>query len=134
MRKTSLPGDVMVVVEVEPGNVLPEPHEAGVDVDGGLPPASTRGVPLGPELRAAPAQGQALGARTFHKDDLTVLCTTSHAWSSIPCHSYGEGFVQLNNLQLFLVREYFEFLSTQVSSFLFWSPHKLDQTANRRSK
>ena len=53
----------MVVVEVEPGNVLPEPHEAGVDVDGGLPPASTRGVALGPELGAAPTQGQALAGR-----------------------------------------------------------------------
>ena len=53
MGEISLPGDVVVVVEVEPGNVLPEPHEAGVDVDGGLPRAATRGVALGPELGAA---------------------------------------------------------------------------------
>ena len=54
-------------MEVEPGNVLPEPHEAGVDVDGGLPPASTRGVALGPELRAAPTEGQASAGRLSTK-------------------------------------------------------------------
>ena len=97
MGEISLPGDVVVVVEVEPGNVLPEPHEAGVDVDGGLPRAATRGVALGPELGAAPTLGQASGVRTLHNDDLTVRCTTNHAWSSVPGYFCGEVDDQVNH-------------------------------------
>ena len=43
-------GDLLVVMEVKPGDVLTVGHEAGVQVDGRLPPASTLWIGLRPEL------------------------------------------------------------------------------------
>ena len=80
---------MVVVVEVEPGDVFPEPHEASVDVDGGLPhPFPGHGEPLVPAVRAvtmvvAPLEELVREGESHDCDKLVTNSNISHFLSPV---------------------------------------------------